>query len=438
MLATSSIRFGLATAFVVLGCSSPVRNDVGAPGGAPNGGGGGSTSAGSASLGGNTVAGTPSTGGTATLGGSGGVPASAGTAGTTVVGGSGGAGSGGDGGASSGGGSGNGGAPPTPSCMGSVMKKTPLVMSPYTADPSAHVFDGKLYFYPSHDIDTGVAEDNDGAQYDMKDYHVYSFDDATCKVTDHGVALALADVPWAQKQLWAPDAAYKNGKYHLVFPARDQSGIFRIGIATAASPIGPFTAEAQPLAGSFSIDPALFIDDDGSAYLYFGGLMGGQLEKWRTGQYVANGSGPADTEAALGPRVVKLAADLKSFDGSVSEVRINDSGGAALKAGDHDRRFFEAAWLHKRSGTYYLSYSTGDTHFIAYATGTSPTGPFTYRGRVLSPPSGWTTHHSIVQFKGDWLLFYHENALSGKNHLRSVQLADLSFAADGTIPTITP
>ncbi|MGK4007992.1 family 43 glycosylhydrolase [Sorangium sp. So ce1036] len=272
----------------------------------------------------------------------------------------------------------------------------------------------------------------------MRDYHVYSFDDVTCEVIDHGVALALGDVPWAQKQLWAPDAAYKNGTYYLVFPAKDSSGIFRIGVATSSSPTGPFKAEPEPIAGSFSIDPTVFIDDDGTAYLYFGGLMGGQLERWRTGTYNAGGTGPGSSEPALGPRVAKLSADLKSIDGDVSEIRINDASGNAITAGDTNRRFFEAAWLHKYDGTYYLSYSTGDTHYLVYATGDSPTGPFTYRGRLLNPPSGWTTHHSIVQFKGDWFLFYHENALSGKTHLRSVEIADLTHSADGTIPTIDP
>jgi beta-xylosidase len=322
--------------------------------------------------------------------------------------------------------------------MGQVPKKQPLVTDLYTADPSAHVFDGKLYFYPSHDIETNVPSDNDGGHFDMKDYHVYSFDDVTCAVTDHGVALALDDVPWAQKQLWAPDAAYKDGTYHLVFPAKDSSGIFRIGVATSTSPTGPFTAEAQPIAGSFSIDPSVFIDDDGQAYLYFGGLMGGQLERWRTGTYNASGTGPGSNEPALGPRVAKLSADLKSIDGPITEISIRDPGGAALTAGDEARRFFEAAWMHKYDGTYYLSYSTGGTHYIVYATSDSPTGPFTYRGRILSPPSGWTTHHSIVEFKGDWFLFYHENALSGEDHLRSVQVADLTHAADGSIPTISP
>ncbi|XXX81539.1 glycoside hydrolase family 43 protein [Sorangium sp. So ce134] len=422
MARKSGLLLGALLALTFIGCSS---SDDGARDAATGGTGGGPAGGTGSATGGTSATGSSESASGSTTGSAGGPAGSGGGAASS---GTGGAGAGGTGG----------GPPETPSCMGSVAKKVPLVDDPFTADPSAHVFDGKLYFYPSHDIDSGIPEDNDGSHFDMKDYHVYSFDDTTCAITDHGVALALSGVPWAQKQLWAPDAAYKNGTYYLVFPAKDKSGIFRIGIATSSSPTGPFTAEPQPIAGSFSIDPALFIDDDGSAYLYFGGLMGGQLERWRTGEYNAGGRGPGNNEPALGPRVAKLSADLKSIDGSVSEIRINDANGSALTAGDTNRRFFEAAWLHKRNGVYYLSYSTGDTHYIVYATSDNPTGPFTYRGRVLSPPSGWTTHHSIVEFKGDWFLFYHENANSGKTHLRSVELADLTYAEDGSIPTITP
>jgi GH43 family beta-xylosidase len=122
----------------------------------------------------------------------------------------------------------------------------PLVKHIYTADPSAHVFEGKIYIYPSHDIETNVSRDADGAKFDMKDFHILSMDKIGGKVTDHGVALDLKDVPWASKQLWAPDAAYKNGTYYLFFPAKDQEGIFRIGVATSKKPSGPFKAEKNP------------------------------------------------------------------------------------------------------------------------------------------------------------------------------------------------
>ena len=152
----------------------------------------------------------------------------------------------------------------------------PLISKLYTADPSAHVFNGKLYVYPSHDVATDIQDNDNGDQYAMNDYHVFSMSSIDGEVTDHGVALAAADIPWVSKQLWAPDAATKNGKYYLYFPARDKEGVFRIGVAVSDVPEGPFKPEPEPIKGSYSIDPAVFVDDDGSAYLYFGGIWGGQ------------------------------------------------------------------------------------------------------------------------------------------------------------------
>lgn len=122
----------------------------------------------------------------------------------------------------------------------------PLVTNLYTADPSAHVFENKIYIYPSHDYDSGIPEDDLGSHFAMKDYHVYSMDSVGGKVTDHGIALDLPDVPWAKMQLWAPDAAEKNGTYYMYFPAKDKDSIFRMGVATSNNPAGPFTAEKNP------------------------------------------------------------------------------------------------------------------------------------------------------------------------------------------------
>jgi hypothetical protein len=315
----------------------------------------------------------------------------------------------------------------------------PLVTHIYTADPSAHVFDGRIYIYPSHDVERGIEPDDEGSHFDMVDYHILSMDDLGSPVIDHGPALGVGDVPWADKQMWAPDAAYRDGVYYLFFPAKDRQGIFRIGIAESARPEGPFVPRPEPIAGSFSIDPCTFIDDDGQAYMYFGGLWGGQLERWQTGRYDAGGNPPPLDAPALGPRVVALTHDLRAFAGPVQEIVINDASGAALRAGDTDRRFFEASWLHKYQGTYYFSYSTGDTHLLAYATSSSPTGPFTYRGTILEPVLGWTTHHSIVEFRGRWYLFYHDCTLSeGVTHLRCVKVAPLQYEADGSIRKVVP
>jgi hypothetical protein len=317
--------------------------------------------------------------------------------------------------------------------------RQPLVRHIFTADPSAHVFDGQIYIYPSHDIESGVAETDEGDHFDMVDYHVLSLRDFDSPAIDHGSALHISDVPWAEKQMWAPDAAYRNGTYYLFFPAKDRQGIFRIGVAESAHPAGPFKARPEPIPDSFSIDPCSFVDDDGAAYLYFGGLWGGQLERWQNGRYEPNAEKPAPGAAALCPRVARLDAEMAAFDGPVRPIEILDAAGAPLQAGDTERRFFEASWMHKYENTYYFSYSTGDTHFLAYATGSSPFGPFTYRGHILEPVIGWTTHHSIVEFKGRWYLFYHDSSLSGGvTHKRCVKVVELEYEADGSIRKIQP
>jgi len=327
---------------------------------------------------------------------------------------------------------------PTSEVVMDIFKK-PLVTNMYTADPSAHVFDGKLYIYPSHDLDHDKPANNDGDQFDMEDYHVFSMDNMHTLPVDHGEVLNVKNVPWATKQMWAPDAAFKNNMYYLYFPARDKENIFRIGVATSKSPAGPFTAEPNFIQGSFSIDPCVFVDDDGQAYMYFGGLWGGQLEKWTTGQFDPNGTEPRSNEPAVAPRVAKMSADMLGFDGPAQKISIIDKYGAPLLTGENDKRFFEASWMHKYKGVYYFSYSTGDTHYLAYATGKSPMGPFTFKGYILNPVLGWTTHHSIVEFQGKWYLFYHDATLSGGvTQKRNIKVAELTYNPDGTIVTLDP
>lgn len=315
----------------------------------------------------------------------------------------------------------------------------PLISHIYTADPSAHVFAGKIYIYPSHDIEAGVPFNDNGDHFDMRDYHVFSMDSPEAEVVDHGVALDIKDVPWAARQMWAPDAAYKNGKYYFYFPAKRKDGIFQIGVAIGDSPAGPFRAEPEAIKGSYSIDPAVFEDDDGRFYMYFGGIWGGQLQKYRKNQYDRTNEEPLQNEPALGPIVARLTTNMLQFDEAPREIQILDERGDLLLAGDNERRFFEASWMHKYQGKYYFSYSTGDTHFICYATGQSPYGPFTYQGRILKPVIGWTSHHSICEIEGKWYLFYHDSILSkGVTHLRSVKLTEITYQEDGTIVTIDP
>ena len=320
----------------------------------------------------------------------------------------------------------------------------PVVEHIFTADPSAHVFNGRIYIYPSHDVENDIPFDDLGSHFAMEDYHVLSMDDPHGKATDHGVALHLKDVPCADKQLWAPDANEKDGVYYLFFPAKDKEGIFRIGVARSSAPEGPFVAEPCPIKGSYSIDPAVFIDDDGSAYMYFGGIWGGQLQCWQTGVFLHKVAGPfaylpKDNEPALCAKIARLGDDLLSFAEQPKDVVILDENGKPLMAGDYERRFFEASWLHKYNGRYYFSYSTGDTHLLCYAIGDSPYGPFTYAGRILEPVVGWTSHHSIVSFNNKWYLFYHDSSLSkGVTHLRCVKVAELQYDELGFIKTIHP
>jgi len=311
-----------------------------------------------------------------------------------------------------------------------------LVDGLYTADPSAHVFNGRLYIYPSHDIDSGIPENDLGDQFDMRDYHVFSMESIDGPVTDHGVVLDIRDVAWGGRQMWAPDAAYKNGTYFLYFPLKDKTDIFRIGVAMSDGPAGPFTAEGHPIRGSYSIDPAILQDDDGNDYMYFGGIWGGQLQRYRNNRAFECGMEPADTEPALCPKVVRLSGDMLEFAEEPRDLVILDEHGEPLKAGDHDRRFFEASWMHKYKGLYYFSYSTGNTHRLCYATGHSPYGPMTYRGVILTPVVGWTTHHSICEFGGKWYLFHHDSQPSGgKTWLRSIKVAELEYLEDGSIAT---
>lgn len=317
--------------------------------------------------------------------------------------------------------------------------KTPkyLIDQLYMADPAAHLFNGKIYIYPSHDIDAGIPENDNGDHFDMRDYHVYSMDDIDGKATDHGVALDVKDIPWAGRQLWDSDAAFKDGKYYLYFSLKDKNDIFHIGVAVSDKPEGPFISQDAPIRGSYSIDPCVFCDDDGSHYLYFGGLWGGQLQRYRNNKALECGHEPADHEPALPSRVVRLNDNMLEFDEDPRPVVILDGHGNPIKAGDHERRFFEASWMHKYKGKYYFSYSTGNTHKLCYAIGDSPYGPFTYQGVILTPVVGWTTHHSILEFKGKWYLFHHDSVPSGgKTWLRSMKVVEMEYHGDGTIRTI--
>lgn len=312
-----------------------------------------------------------------------------------------------------------------------------LVPGDYMADPAVHVFNNRLYIYPSHDRESGIAENDNGDHFDMKDYHVFSTDDVmNGEIKDCGEVLAVEDIPWAGRQLWDCDVAEKDGKFYMYFPLKDQNDIFRIGVAIADSPEGPFRPESDPIHGSYSIDPAVFKDGD-DFYMYFGGIWGGQLQRYRNNKALESAAFPADDEPSICPKVVRIGKDMLQFAEEPRDLVIIDENGKPLTQGDSKRRFFEASWMHKYNGKYYYSYSTGDTHLLCYAIGDNPYGPFTYQGVILTPVVGWTSHLSIVEFKGKWYLFHHDSVPSGgRTWLRSLKVCELEYDKDGKIKTI--
>lgn len=307
----------------------------------------------------------------------------------------------------------------------------------YMADPSAHVFEGKIYIYPSHDWESGIAENDNGDHFNMRDYHVFSLENVEKgNVTDHGVVLSVEDIPWAGRQLWDSDVAFKDGKYYMYFSLKDQNDIFRLGVAISDKPYGPFIPQENPIKGSYSIDPCVF-QENGEYYIYFGGIWGGQLQRYRNNKALESAAFPANNEPALCAKAARLKSNMLEFAEIPCDIVILDEKGQPITQGDTDRRFFEASWLHKYNGKYYFSYSTGDTHNLCYAIGDNPYGPFTYMGVILTPVIGWTTHHSIVEYKGKWYLFHHDSAPSGgRTWLRSMKVIELEYNPNGSIKTI--
>ncbi len=265
------------------------------------------------------------------------------------------------------------------------------ILPDFQADPSAHEWDGRYWIYPSHDLPGSK-------DWDMVDWHAFSSTDLV-RWKDHGVIFGLKDLTWAKRWAWAPDAMKRDGRYYFYFPADDQ-----IGVAVSDRPDGPFKdALGRPLvargeSGTRVMDPAIFVDDDGQAYLYFG------------------------QNAA---RVVRLKADMVTRDGPIAEIPLQD--------------FHEGIWMHKRDGLYYLSYcamrtSGGDMHsMLAYSTSRSPLGPFEYRGVFMDNKSR-NVHHSIARFAGEWYLFYHVQGPSWFE--RRVCAESLRYNPDGTIARV--
>ena len=289
--------------------------------------------------------------------------------------------------------------------------QNPIIRNQFSADPTARVFNDRIYLYPSHDI---LAKPGQGRPnwFCMEDYHVFSSDNLT-DWTDHGMIVTQNKVAWVRPEsysMWAPDCVSRNGKYYFYFPSMPKDTVqngrgFNIGVAVADQPAGPFTPQPEPIKGVKGIDPNVFIDDDGQAYLY-----------WSQGDIFG----------------AKLKADLLELDSPVSTL--GELPAKGLK---------EGPFVFKRKGIYYMTYPHVENKIerLEYATGTSPLGPFRFAGVIMdeSPTGCWTNHHSLVQFRGQWYLFYHHNDYSPAfDKARSVRADSLSFNDDGTIRKVIP
>lgn len=293
---------------------------------------------------------------------------------------------------------------------GESLAQNPFITDQFTADPSARVFNNRVYVYPSHDI---VAKEGKGrvGWFCMEDYHVFSSDNLT-DWTDHGVIVKQNEVPWVKKDsysMWAPDCIYRNGKYYFYFPTTPKDSTygrgFTIGVAMADKPEGPYVTQPEPIKNVRGIDPNVFIDSDGQAYLY-----------WSAGNIYG---------AKLKDNMLELATEPKTL------AELPTKG---LK---------EGPYMTARNGIYYLTYPhvENKTERLEYAIGDNPLGPFKVTGVIMdeSPTRCWTNHHSMIQFKNQWYLFYHHNDYSPKfDKSRSIRVDSLFFNADGTIKKVTP
>ncbi|WP_109436767.1 MULTISPECIES: family 43 glycosylhydrolase [Aquimarina] len=286
----------------------------------------------------------------------------------------------------------------------SLMAQNPLVTHIYTADPTARVFDDILYIYPSHDVE-GCTEDQGSNGFCMPDYHIFSTTDMI-NYKDHGVALDQNDVPWGAKDkfgMWAPDCIKKGSKYYYYYPGipADKSAFRRIGVGVSDNPTGPFSWEKNYIKGIQGIDPNPFVDDDGKAYIYYGGGKG-------TG--------------AL--KVARLKDNMTEIQGQPENI-----------IGIPEEGYREASFMFKREGIYYFSWGrvNQNNYEIEYATSNNPMGPFKFQGVIMPNIDNGTNHHSIVEYKGKWYLFYHYWSLSNHNRLRSMRADEIVFNKNGSI-----
>ena len=298
--------------------------------------------------------------------------------------------------------------------------QNPVIRNQFSADPTARVFNNKVYLYPSHDIKPPVGQRQDW--FCMEDYHVFSSENLT-DWTDHGMIVTQNKVPWVRPNsysMWAPDCVYRNGKYYFYFPSSPNAGGgFAVGVAIADSPEGPFIPEPEPIKGINGIDPCVLLASDGNAYIFWG-----------------NG------------RCAKLKDNMKELadDNPKSTVKFGNREmemiGANCLEGLPNRQA-EGPFAFEYNGNYYLTYPyvRENTEVLGYAMSKNPMGPYEYKGLIMAEHANgcWTNHHSIINYKGQWYLFYHHNDFSpSDDKRRSVCIEKLFFNADGTIKEVKP
>ena len=298
--------------------------------------------------------------------------------------------------------------------------QNPIIRDQFTADPTARVFNNKVYLYPSHDIKPSQGQRQDW--FCMEDYHVFSSENLT-DWTDHGVIVTQNKVPWVRPDsysMWAPDCVERNGKYYFYFPSTPAGAMrgFGVGVAISDSPEGPFVCEPEPIKGINGIDPCVLQASDGNAYIFWG----------------------AGRCAKLKPNMKELADDTPKEKVKWGDREFEMMGVNCLK--DLPNRQAEGPFAFEANGWYYLTYPyvREKTEVLGYAMSKNPMGPYEYKGIIMAEhPNCWTNHHSIVNYKGQWYLFYHQNAFSpNDDKRRSVQIEKLFFNADGTIQEVRP
>lgn len=296
--------------------------------------------------------------------------------------------------------------------------QNPIIRDQFTADPTARVFNDKVYLYPSHDIFPPEGQRQDW--FCMEDYHVFSSENLT-DWTDHGVIITQNKVPWVRPDsysMWAPDCVYRNGKYYFYFPSAPKDGRgFGIGVAIADSPEGPFVPEPENIKGINGIDPCVLLASDGNAYIFWG----------------------AGRCAKLKDNMKELADDTPKETVKWGDREFEMYGVNCLK--DLPNRQAEGPFAFEYNGNYYLTYPyvRENTEVLAYAMSKNPMGPYEYKGLIMAEqPNGcWTNHHSIVNYKGQWYLFYHHNYFSPRDDKRrSACIEKLYFNPDGTIQEV--